>query len=115
MPFSTRNAVMPRGPASGSVLARLAHGQGADVLAGDQLGQVAALLIVVAVAPDLVDAEVGVGTVAQADRGRGTADLLHGDAVLQIAHAGAAQLLLDRDAEQAEGAQLGPEVARKLV
>ena len=44
---------------------RLAHGQRANVLAADQLGQVLELLLVIAVAVDLVDAEVGVRTVGQ--------------------------------------------------
>ncbi|MOA32446.1 hypothetical protein D3C78_1536660 [compost metagenome] len=47
----------------------LAHGQGADVLAADQLGQVLELLLMGAVAVDLVDAQVGVGAVGQRHRG----------------------------------------------
>ncbi|MNE56025.1 hypothetical protein D3C80_1509010 [compost metagenome] len=47
----------------------LAHGQGADVLAADQLGQVLELLLVGAVAVDLVDAQVGMGAVGQRHRG----------------------------------------------
>src|SRR5690606_33012554 len=48
---------------------RLAHGQGADMFAADQLRQVTGLLFGAAVAADLVYAEVGVGTVGQGDRG----------------------------------------------
>ena len=81
----------------------------------DQLGQVFLALGVGAVALDLVDAQVAVGAVAQADRGRRAADLLHRDHVGQVAHAGAAVFLADRDAEHAEGAHLGPQVHRKLV
>ncbi len=55
------------------------------MLAGDQLGQEAALLLVVAVAPELVDAEVGMGAVAQAHGGGAAAQLLDGDDVLEIA------------------------------
>jgi hypothetical protein len=90
--------------------ARLGHRQRAHVLAGDQPRQVAALLLLRAVAADLVDAEVGVRAVGQADRGRGAADLLHGHHVLEVAHAGAAVLLLHGDAEDAEVAELAPEV-----
>ena len=53
--------------------------------------------------------------IGQADRGRGPRHLLHRDAVLEIAEAGAAIFLLDGDAVQAERADLGPEVARKLI
>ena len=53
--------------------------------------------------------------VAQADRGRAAADLLHRDAMGEIAHAAAAQLLLDRDAVQAERAHLRPQLDRKAV
>ena len=63
-----------------------------------------------AVAADLVDAQVGVRAVGQADRGRAAADLLHGDAVLEIAEARAAVLLLHRDAVQAERAELRPQL-----
>jgi hypothetical protein len=85
------------------------------VLAGDQPRQVAALLLLGAVAADLVDAKVGVRAVGQADRGGGAADLLHGHHVLEVAHAGAAVLLLHGDAEDAELAELAPEVGGELV
>ena len=85
------------------------------MLAADQLGQIAALLRLVAVAADLVDAEVGVRAVGQADRGRGARDLLHRDDVFQIAHAGAAVFLLHGDAEHAEVAELAPQVHRERI
>ena len=53
--------------------------------------------------------------VGQPDRGRGPRHLLHRNAVLEIAEAGAAIFLLDGDAVQAERADLGPEVARELI
>ena len=95
--------------------AGLAHGQGADALAADQPGQVGALLRRGAVAADLVDAEVGMGPVAEPHRGRGAADLLHRHHVLQIAHAGAAQVLLDGDAEQAQVPHLAPQIGGEFV
>ena len=85
------------------------------MLAGDQLGQEALLLLVGAVAADLVDAEVGVRAVGEADGGRGAAHLLDGDDVLEIAQPRAAILLLDGDAVQAELAHLGPQLAREAV
>ena len=92
--------------------ARLGHGERADVLARDQLGQVLALLRVGAVAADLVDAQVGVRAVGQPDRGRAAADLLHGDAVLEIAQPRAAVLLLHRDAVQARARRASATAAR---
>ncbi len=156
MPFSIRNAVMPRAPGVRIGLgidhdglgdrpvgdpelravedvavallvgagahrndvgagAGFRHRQRADVLAGNQLGQVFLALRVVAVAADLVDAEVGVRAVGQADRGRGAGDFLHRHAMGEIAHAGAAPFLLDGDAEQAERAELRPQIAREGV
>ncbi len=95
--------------------ARLAHRQRADMLARDQVGQIFALLRVAAVAADLVDAEVRMGAVGEPDRGRGTAHLLHRDAMGEIAHPGAAIFLLDRDAVQAERAHLRPQLHREPV
>ena len=83
------------------------------MLAGDQLRQIVALLRVAAVAADLVDAEIRMRAVGQADRAGGAADLLHGHAVREIAEAGAAELLLDGDAVQAELAELRPQIARE--
>jgi hypothetical protein len=95
--------------------AGLAHRQRADVLAADQLGQVLALLRLAAVALDLVDAQVAVRAVAQADAGAGAADLLHRHHVRQVAHVGAAVGLGHGDAEHAELAHLAPQVHRELV
>jgi len=53
--------------------------------------------------------------VGQADRRRGTRELLDRDAMLEIAEPAAAILLLDRDAVQAERADFWPQVTRKLV
>ncbi|KAI3480412.1 hypothetical protein L1887_57426 [Cichorium endivia] len=89
---------------------RLAHGQGADMLAADQLGQVLELLLVAAVAVDLVDAEVGVGAVGEGHRGRPAADFLHGHDMGQVTQAGAAVFLADGHAEQAHVAELAPHV-----
>jgi hypothetical protein len=91
--------------------AGLGHRQPAQVLAGDQLGQIAPLLLGAAVAADLVDAEVGMGAVGEPDRGGGARDFLHRHAVLEVAEPGAAPLLLDGNAVNAELAKLRPEVA----
>ncbi|MNF26982.1 hypothetical protein D3C84_76290 [compost metagenome] len=85
------------------------------MLAADQLGQVPGLLLGRAVAVDLVDAQVGVGAVGQADRRRGAADLLDGDHVGQVAEAGAAVFLGHGDAEQAHVAELLPHVGGEQV
>ena len=85
------------------------------MLTGDELGQVLPLLRLAAVAAELVDAKIGMGAVRQADGARGARHFLHGHAMLEIAEAGAAILFLDRDAVQAEGAELRPQIARELV
>src|SRR5579872_3763456 len=85
------------------------------MVAGDQLGQITPLLLVAAPAAQLVDAQVRMRAVGQADRSGSPRDLLHCQAVLEIAEPGSAVLLLDRDAVQAEGAHCRPELARKTV
>ena len=93
----------------------LAHRQGADVLAAAQPGQVPGFLFGRAVLADLVDAQVGVGAVGETHRGGGTGDLLHGHHMGQVAHTGAAELLLDGDAQQAQITELAPQVAGEVV
>ncbi|OIQ66570.1 hypothetical protein GALL_518560 [mine drainage metagenome] len=95
--------------------ARLAHRQRADMLAAEQPGQVLFLLRCAAVAADLVDAQVGMRAVAQAHRGAGARDLLHRHHVRHVAHAGAAVGLGHGHAEQAQVAELAPQVHRELV
>src|SRR5450756_2939827 len=85
------------------------------MLAGDELGQIFAALLFVAVAADLVDAEIGMRAVGQSDRSAGARNLLHRHAMLEIAEAGAAILLLYGNAVQAERAHLRPQVARKCI
>ena len=91
--------------------AGLGHRERADMLAGNQFWQIFALLRLVAVAADLVDAEVGMRAVGEPDRRRRPRHLLHRQAMLEIAEARAAIFLLDRDAVQAERADFRPEVA----
>ena len=79
------------------------------------LGRYLRLLRLAAVAPDLVDAQVRVRAVGETDRRRGAADFLHRDDVREVAHRRAAVFLVDGDAEQAEVAQLAPQVGRELV
>ena len=85
------------------------------MLAGEQFGQIAFLLLGIAIAPDLIDAEVRVRAIRQADRSRSARNLLHGHAMGEIAEAGAAPFLFDRDAEKTKSAELRPQLAGKLV
>ncbi len=85
------------------------------MLAGNQPRQVAALLLVGAEAPQLVDAEIGMRAVGEADGARDAADLFHGDDVLEVAEAEAAVFLGHGHAEQAHFPEFGPEFARKAV
>ena len=70
--------------------ATLGHGERANVLAADQLGQVLALLLVVAVATQLIDAQVGVSAVGERNRAARSAHLLHDQAMLEVAESEAA-------------------------
>src|SRR5471032_2267238 len=91
------------------------HGERADVFAGNQFGQVFLFLLSGTVALDLVDAQIRVGAVGQADRGRGARDFFHRHDVGQVAHVGAAVFLADGDAEHAQRAHLAPQVHGELV
>src|SRR5690606_11705026 len=92
-----------------------AHGQGANVFAADQLGQIALLLFFRAVAMNLVHTEVGMRTVGQPHRGAGAGDFFHGDHVRQVAHIGTAVFFAHSDAEHAQFAELAPQVHGELV
>ena len=85
------------------------------MLAADEAGKILSFLIRVRPALDLVDAEVGVRAVGQADGGGRPRHLFDGDRVLEIAKAEPAIVFRHRDAVQAQLAHLGPEVAGKLV
>src|SRR3546814_7607084 len=80
------------------------------MLAADQFREIFRLLFIIAPAADLVDAEVRVGTVAEADRRRRARYLLDRDDLLQIAEPESAPLLLDRDAVEAEFAHRRPQL-----
>jgi hypothetical protein len=116
---------------------RLGHGEGADEVAAHEAREIALLLLLGAVAMNLVDAEVGVGAVGEADAARGPADLLHHHRVLrfrsaptkthnktkrteekthvQIAQAQPSVLGVHRHAQHAQLAQLLPHLPRKLI
>ncbi|MNO81649.1 hypothetical protein D3C76_728990 [compost metagenome] len=85
------------------------------MLAADQLGQVFGFLLVGAIAVDLVDAQVGVGTVGEGDRGRAAADFFHGHHVGQVAQAGAAVFFRYGNAQQAHVTELAPHVGGEQV
>ena len=87
----------------------LGHGEAADMLARDQLGEILGLLLGRAVQRDLVDAEVGMRAVAERDRGAGPRNLLDSHGMRQIAHSGATVFLGDGDAQQAKLAHLLPQ------
>ena len=85
------------------------------MLAADQTGEIFALLLVIAPAADLVDAEVRVGAVAEAHRRRCARHLLLRHNMLEIAEAESTPLLLDRDSVEAQLAHLRPQVLREFV
>src|ERR1700684_3532503 len=85
------------------------------MLAGNQLGQVAAFLLVIAVAAELIDAEIGMGAIGKADRSGSARNLLDRDAMFQIAQRQAAIFLRRREAVEAERPHFGPEVPREKI
>src|SRR6516164_3643619 len=95
--------------------AGLTHRQCADMLAGDQLWQILALLSFGAVAADLIDAKIGMRTIREPDRSRPPAQLFHRDAMGEIAHAGAAIFFLNGDPVQSERTHFGPQLDWKTV
>ncbi len=94
---------------------RLGHGQRADMLAGNEFRQIFLTLSGRAVAGDLVDAEIGMRTVAEADGGGSAADFFHRDAMGNIAHAGAAIVFRRGDAKHAKLTQFTPQMHGKLI
>src|SRR5262249_13914363 len=87
----------------------------ADMLAGNKLRQITALLRRTAVEANLVDAKVRMRPIGQAERARCARNLLHGDAVLKIAEARASPFFLDSQAMHAQLTQRRPEIARKRI
>src|SRR5437763_7747604 len=85
------------------------------MVAGNQLRQIFPLLPLIAIAADLVDAEVGMRAIGQSDGGGRPRDFLDRNAVLEVAEPRAAKFFLDCDAVQPKRADLRPEVARKLI
>ncbi len=85
------------------------------MLAGDELRQIARLLRLAAVAHDLVDAEVRMRAVGEADRAGGARHFLHRHAMLEIAEAKPAVFLGRGDPVQAERPHLRPQVAGEQV
>src|SRR5690242_3485178 len=84
-------------------------------MSGYEFGQIFALLLRTAVAAELVDAQIRMRTVRQADRGASPRYFLHRHTMLEIAEAGSAELLLDGDTVQAQCAHLRPQVTREDV
>ena len=70
---------------------------------------------VIAVAVDLVHAEVGVRAVGQGDRRRATADFFHDDHVRQVTQAGTTVFFRHGHAEQAHVAELAPQVGGEQI
>ncbi|MNQ04715.1 hypothetical protein D3C85_174340 [compost metagenome] len=85
------------------------------MFAADQLGQEFGLLCVATVAVNLVDAQIGVGSIGQSDAARSAGDLFHGNHMSQVAHTRATILFGDGHTEQAHVAELAPQVHGELI
>lgn len=80
------------------------------MLPTDQLGQILELLLRVSVPDELVDAEVGVRAVGEADGAGCPGDLLHGDAVVHVPEPHPAVLLGRGEAVEVEVPHEPPQV-----
>jgi hypothetical protein len=85
------------------------------VLAGHQLRQVFLFLRGSTPAAQLVDTEIRVRAVREADRRGSAADLFHCDDMREITQAGAPEIFLYGDPEEAEVAELRPQLAREAI
>ena len=85
------------------------------MLAATKLGQVMLFLRVGATAINLVHAEIRVRAIAQPNRGRGTTDLFHGNALGEIAKASSAVYFVDCNTESAHSTEFWPEIFREVV
>src|SRR5439155_7100345 len=94
--------------------AGLAHRESADEFAAAELRQVLAPLRIAAVEVEIVDAEIRMRAVGQADGGGRSRHLLHRDHVSEITEARAAVALWNRHAEEPELAELLPHVGGKF-
>ena len=95
--------------------AGLTHRERTHVFAADELGKVFFALRFAAVAFDLVDTQIAVCAVRQADRRTGARNFFHGHHVRQIAHVGATVLFTNGDTQNAQAAHLAPQIHGKLV
>ncbi len=92
-----------------------AHGQRANVFAADQPGQVTGLLLRASIAIDLVNAQVGMGTIGQRHRRRATADFFHRHDVRQITQARATVFFADSNPQYAHFTELAPHVGGEQI
>ena len=111
------STLLGAGAGAGGVGAGAGLGQapGADLLALGERDQPAAPLLLVAELVDVVAAQRVVRRDADADRGVDLGQLGDDDHVLDVAEAGAAVLLGEDDAEEAELARLGDDLAGELL
>jgi hypothetical protein len=85
------------------------------VLTRHEFGQILRLLLGVAIAVQLVDAQVRMSTEGQADGCRGSRNLLHGDHMCEITQLSTTVFLADRQPEDTEVSELAPEIVREKV
>lgn len=94
---------------------RFGHGQGPDLGSRDEARQVPLLLVGVAVELQLVDAQLRVGGVAEADAAASPGQLLHDDAVGLVAQRQPAHLLVRRHPKEPGLPQLRPHLTWERV
>ncbi len=94
---------------------RFGHRQRSDMLAGYQPGQILGLLLFVAPAADLVDAQIRMCAIAESERGARTADFLNRDHMFEIAETQPTIVFVDSDAMQAELAHRLPQLCLREI
>ena len=85
------------------------------MIARDEFGQIFSFLLWGSIKIDLIDAEIRMRPVGQADTGRGSGDFFNHHGMGQIAQAAAAKVFIYGDPKDPKIPQLLPQLRRKLI
>src|SRR5579875_919098 len=85
------------------------------MLTADEFGQIAALLLLGAVAADLIHTKIGMRPVRKPDRSRSAADLFHHLAMFKITKPCSAVFLFHSNAQHAQRPEFAPEIGGKII
>ncbi len=85
------------------------------MLAGNKFWQIFCALFGRAVTLDLIDTEIGMRAIAQANRRRRAADFFHGNTMSEIAHTSTAIVFRSGDPKHTKLTQFTPEIHGKCI